>query len=88
MSDRNAIDQLRPLLLGIARALFMDRLHLLRLTEVVRNQIRPNDEGVMLLPPELDEEMRRQAFDFVLATFPDDYHLDIHHHRSSWLNVQ
>lgn len=89
MTDRNAVvDQNRTVFLGIARALFMNRLHVLRLTEVVRHQIRPNEEGVMLLPPELDEEMRKQAFDFVLATFPDDFHLELHQVRSSWLNVQ
>jgi hypothetical protein len=87
MADRPA-DHYRVYFLGIARALFMNRLHVLRLTEVVRHGIRPNDEGVMLLPPELDAEMRKQAFDFVLATFPEELHLELHQVRSSWLNVQ
>lgn len=82
------VDRNRAVFLGIARALFMNRLHVLRLTEVVRHQIRPNEDGVMLLPPELDEEMKRQAFDFVLATFPEEFHLELHQARSSWLNVQ
>lgn len=88
MSERAAVDRNRTVFLGIARALFMNRLHVLRLTEVVRLAIRPNEEGVMLLPPELDAEMKKQAFDFVLATFPDDFHLELHQVRSSWLNVQ
>lgn len=90
MADRSIppVDHNRAVFLGIARALFMNRLHVLRLTEVVRNAIRPNEEGVMLLPPELDAEMRKQAFDFVLATFPEDFHLELHQVRSSWLNVQ
>jgi hypothetical protein len=88
MSDRVAADRNRAAIVAIARAFFMTRLHLLRLTEVVRLQIRPNEEGVMLLPPELDEEMRKQSFDFVLATFPEEYHLELVQARSTWLNVQ
>jgi hypothetical protein len=88
MSDRPAVDKNRATMIGLARAFFMMRLHLLRLTEVVRINIRPNDEGVMLLPPELDDEMKKQAFDFVLATFPEEYHLEIVQARTQWLNVQ
>jgi len=88
MSDRIAPDQYRVTIIALARAFFMTRLHLLRLTEVVRHGIRPNEEGVMLLPPDLDDEMKKQAFDFVLATFPEEYHLDIVQARSGWLNVQ
>jgi hypothetical protein len=88
MADRIAPDRQHAAIIAIARAFFMTRLHLLRLTEVVRLQIRPNDEGVMLLPEELDEEMKRQAFDFVLATFPEEYHLEIIQARQGWLNVQ
>jgi hypothetical protein len=88
MSDRIAADKYRATIIALARAFYMTRLHLLRLTEVVRLQIRPNEEGVMLLPEELDDEMKKQAFDFVLATFPEEYHLDIVQARSTWLNVQ
>ncbi len=88
MSDRAATDRNRATMIALARAFFMERLHLLRLTEIVRHQIRPNDEGVMLLPPELDDEMKKQAFDFVLATFPEEFHLEIVQVRSLWLNVQ
>ena len=88
MSERTANDRSHANMIALARAFFMTRLHLLRLTEVVRNQIRPNDEGVMLLPPDLDEEMKKLAFDFVLAMFPEDLHLDIVQARTQWLNVQ
>jgi hypothetical protein len=88
MSERPATDRNRATTIALARAFFMTRLHLLRLTEVVRLQIRPNDEGVMLLPEDLDEEVKKQAFDFVLATFPEEYHLEIVQARAQWLNVQ
>jgi hypothetical protein len=88
MPDRLATEKQHATFLAIARAFFMTRLHLLRLTEVVRHNIRPNEEGVMLLPPELDDEMRKQAFDFVLAMFPEEYHLEIVQARATWLNVQ
>jgi hypothetical protein len=74
--------------LSLARALYQTRLHLLRLTEVVRLNIRPNEDGAMVLPKELDEEMKKQSFDFVLATFPEEFHMDIVHARQSWLIVQ
>lgn len=80
-------DRLRATVLGIARAMFIDRLHVLRLTEVVRHQIRPTDDGILQLPDELDKEMKNQAFDFVLATLPQEYHGDIYELRSSWMNV-
>jgi hypothetical protein len=58
--------------LGIAHALFINRLHVLRLTEVVRLGIRPDGEdGTMNLPEHLDREVQQQAIDFVLTTFPD-----------------
>jgi len=80
-------DRLRTTVLGIARAMFIDRLHVLRLTEVVRHQIRPAEDGNLQLPDALDEEMKKQAFDFVLATLPAEYHGDIYELRSSWMNV-
>jgi hypothetical protein len=72
----------------MARAMFAERLHVLRLTEIVRNGIRPNEEGLMLLPDELDEEMRKQAFDFVLAMMPEEYHVELLSHRGSWFTPQ
>ncbi len=75
-------------LLAIAKAMFADRLHVLRLTEIVRFGVRPNDEGLMLLDPAVDEEMKKQAFDFVLAMMPEEVHVDLLTLRSSWLTVQ
>lgn len=82
------MDKYRSVFLGIARGMFMNRLHVLRLTEVVRHGIRPNEEGVLLLPPELDEEMKKQAFDFVLAVFPEELHLELIQQKAAWLKPQ
>jgi hypothetical protein len=74
--------------LAMAKALFSERVHLLRLTEIVRHQVRPNDEGLMLLPDELDDELKKQAFEFVLMMVPDDYHVELLQLKQSWLTVQ
>jgi len=74
--------------IAMAKALFADRLHLLRLTEIVRHQVRPNDDGLMLLPHDLDQELNRQAFDFVLMMMPQEYHIDLLQLRQSLLTVQ
>ncbi|MBT8495288.1 MAG: hypothetical protein KJO07_19735, partial [Deltaproteobacteria bacterium] len=51
---------------GIAHALFINRLHVLRLTEVVRLGIKPSSEDEnMVIPPELDDELKQQAIDYV-----------------------
>lgn len=65
----------------------MNRLHLLRLTEVVRLGIKPaDDDGNMVLPMELDEELKQQAIDFVLTCYPSEYSALINHAKSDWLN--
>lgn len=74
--------------LAMAKALFAERVHLLRLTEIVRNQIRPNEDGLMLLPEDIDEEMKKQAFDFVLMMMPEEYHVELLQLRQTWLTVQ
>ena len=72
--------------LAIAHALFMNRLHLLRLTEVVRLGIRPDPEdGNMELPAKLDEEMKQQAIDYVLTCLPEELSLLINQAKSDWL---
>jgi hypothetical protein len=74
------------ILLAVAHALFMNRLHLLRLTEVVRHGIRPDQvDGNMQLPRGLDEEMRQQAIDFVLTTFPPEMAPAINAAKADWL---
>ena len=58
------------LFLGIAHALFVNRLHVLRLTEVVRLGIKPDPHDQnMEVPPEVDKELIQQAFAYV----PEDY---------------
>jgi hypothetical protein len=73
--------------LAVAHALFMNRLHLLRLTEVVRLGIRPDPETKTLdLPERLDREMRQSAVDFVFACFPREMHGSIEGAKAGWLN--
>jgi hypothetical protein len=86
MSDRD--HKFHQFAMAMAKALFSERLHLLRLTEIVRYQVRPNEEGLMLLPDELDGEMRKQAFDFVITIMPDEFHVELYTLRSTWLTPQ
>lgn len=81
------IDQtLERVFVGIAHALFMNRLHLLRLTEVVRLHIQPSqDDGNMEVPPEIDRELRQQAVDYVLTCFPEEFAPIIDRAKSDWL---
>ncbi len=74
-------------IVGMAHALFMNRLHLLRLTEVVRLGISPNseDDNSMELPEELDSDLREQAINFVLTYIPSDFHVAIHAAKVDWL---
>ena len=59
------------LFLGIAHALFVNRLHVLRLTEVVRLGIRPDPHDQnMEVPQEVDRELIQQAFAYVQRHFP------------------
>jgi hypothetical protein len=74
--------------LAMAKALFAERVHLLRLTEIVRHGIRPNEEGLMILPEDIDEEMKKQAFDFVLMLLPEEYHVELLQLRTAWLTPQ
>jgi hypothetical protein len=77
---------LERMLLGIAHALFINRLHLLRLTEVVRHGIRPDGEdGTMQLPASLDREVQQQAIDFVLTCFPAEMAPLINQAKREWL---
>jgi hypothetical protein len=73
-------------LLGVAHALFINRLHVLRLTEVVRLGIRPDPvDGNMELPEHLDREVNQQAVDYVLAYFPEELRPAILQAKSGWL---
>ena len=77
---------LQRMLVGIAHALFMNRLHLLRLTEVVRLGIKPDaEDGTMEVPPEIDRELRQQALNYVITCFPEEFHEHIDHVKAGWL---
>lgn len=75
-------------LLSVAHALYITRLHVLTLTEVVRNKIEPDEDGLLRLPPRLDEEMKNQAFDYLLATFPPEFHPSLLAAREQWMVQQ
>jgi hypothetical protein len=73
-------------LLGIAHALYINRLHVLRLTEVVRHGIKPDrEDGTMELPAGLDREVQQQAIDFVLTCFPEEMAPLINQAKREWL---
>ena len=77
------------LFVGIAYALFMNRLHVLRLTEIVRLGIRPNPEdGNMEVPQALDRELQQQSVDYVLKCFPPEFSDRINQARTVWLRLQ
>jgi hypothetical protein len=86
MADRD--QRFHHFAMGMAKAIFMERLHVLRLTEIVRYGVRPNEEGLMLLPNDIDEQMRKQAFDFLLAMMPEEFHVELLTLRTSWLTPQ
>lgn len=71
---------------AIAHALFMNRLHVLRLTEVVRLGIKPDKENSnnFTLPDGLDAEMRQQSVDYVLTCLPE-YAQAINEAKTNWL---
>jgi hypothetical protein len=74
------------LFLGVAHALFMNRLHVLRLTEIVRLQIRPApDDGNMEVPERLDKDLQEQAVAYVLKCFPPTFAAKIQAAKAHWL---
>ena len=76
--------------LGVAHALYMNRLHILRLTEVVRLGISPNNEedGNLEVPPELDRELQQQAVNYVMMVFPADFGPKIMAAKVQWMRLQ
>ncbi len=77
---------LEKAMVGIAHALFMNRLHVLRLTEVVRLNIRPDPkDGNMEIPRELDQELKQQAVNYVLTCFPAELSVLINEAKADWL---
>lgn len=76
------------LFLGVAHALFMNRLHVLRLTEIVRLGVRPNDEdGNMEVPEKLDRDLQEQAIAYVLKCFPPSFAQKIQSAKAHWLTL-
>lgn len=65
--------QLERTFLAIAHALYMNRLHVLRLTEVVRLGIKPDasNSDNFALPEGLDKEMCEQALNYVVTCMPE-----------------
>jgi len=74
--------------LAVAKALYSTRLHVLILTEIVRNNIQPDEDGLLTLPPELEMEMKALAFDFLLAMFPVELHGMLEAERAAWMRPQ
>src|SRR5512147_2657320 len=75
MARMAALDPaVEEMFLGIAHALFVNRLHVLRLTEVVRLGIKPDPHDQnMEVPPDIDRELINQAFAYVLRHFPQAF---------------
>jgi len=76
------------LFLGIAHALFVNRLHVLRLTEVVRLGIRPDPHDQnMEVPQEVDRELIQQAFAYVQRHFPQSFSGKIESAKARWIRL-
>ena len=76
------------LFLGIAHALFVNRLHVLRLTEVVRLGIKPDPHDQnMEVPPDVDKDLINQAFAYVLRHFPQSFSGKIEAARARWARL-
>ena len=79
---------IEELFLGIAHALFVNRLHVLRLTEVVRLGIKPDeDDQNMEVPPEVDRDLIQQAFAYVLRHFPQSFAGKIEAAKARWARL-
>jgi len=79
---------IEELFIGIAHAMFVNRLHVLRLTEIVRLGIRPdpNDQN-MEVPPEIDRELISQAFAYVQRHFPPTSTPKIDAAKARWIRL-
>ena len=76
------------LFVGIAHALFVNRLHVLRLTEVVRLGIRPDPHDQnMEVPEDVDRELIQQAFAYVQHHFPAAFSGKIEAAKARWIRL-
>ncbi|MBA3540159.1 MAG: hypothetical protein H0T79_11070 [Deltaproteobacteria bacterium] len=79
---------IEELFLNIAHALFVNRLHVLRLTEIVRFGIRPDPHDQnMEVPDEVDKELIQQAFAYVLHHFPNTFSGKIEAAKARWIRL-
>jgi hypothetical protein len=79
---------IEELFLGIAHALFVNRLHVLRLTEVVRLGIKPDeDDQNMEVPPEVDRDLIQQAFAYVTHHFPQTFAGKLESAKARWVRL-
>jgi hypothetical protein len=79
---------LDELFLGIAHALFVNRLHVLRLTEIVRLGIKPDDDDQNLeVPPEIDRDLIQQAFAYVTHHFPPSFAGKLEAAKARWVRL-
>jgi len=76
------------LFLGIAHALFVNRLHVLRLTEIVRLGVRPDPHDQnMEVPDEMDKELINQAIAYVQRHFPASFAPKIEGAKARWIRL-
>ncbi len=76
------------LFIGIAHALFVNRLHVLRLTEVVRLGVKPDPHDQnMEVPQEIDKDLIQQAFSYVLRHFPQTFAGKIEAAKARWIRL-
>ncbi len=76
------------LFLGIAHALFVNRLHVLRLTEIVRMGIKPDPHDQnMDVPADIDRELISQAFAYVQRHFPPSFSTKIDSAKARWIRL-
>lgn len=74
--------------LGIAHALFVNRLHVLRLTEVVRLGIKPDPHDQnMEVPKDIDADLILQAFAYVVRHFPATFSSKLEGARARWIRL-
>ena len=79
---------IEELFVGIAHALFVNRLHVLRLTEVVRHNIRPDEDDMNLeVPPDLDRDLIQQAFAYVMHHFPPSFGGKLEAAKARWVRL-
>jgi hypothetical protein len=79
---------IEELFLGIAHALFVNRLHVLRLTEIVRLGVRPDPaDQNMEVPTEVDRELIQQAFAYVMHHFPQAFSGKIEAAKARWVRL-